>query len=394
MTTGLPRCFACFVVALWFIPVLAGDPKDPDTERLIRQLGSDQFPEREQATKRLKEIGEPALAALKQATTSDDLEVRRRAENLIATIEDKLYGEQLRFTAHAHDVWSVALSADGKCLLTSGDDNTLRLWDADTGKQVCVFEGHTERVQGAALSADGKRVLSGSYDKTVRLWDATTGKELQKLTGHTSEVVSVAFGPQDKALSGSVDGQLGVWDLNSGKTTRFLHRSGSLDIVTYSDQAKLAAASSMVCGALYLWDLETGKRVRTIDAGVGPTGQRDTFNLTSISFSPDGKQLLVAQEHDEAAILRIWDVKTGRDLKRIPAHQPRITSAAFSPDGKRIVSGGADGVVRVWEVETGNELRIYEGHTAAVNGVAFFPDGKRIASASSDGTVRIWGAPK
>jgi WD domain, G-beta repeat len=169
MTTWLPHWFACLVLVFSFVPVAAAP--EAEIARLVKQLGDDDFDKREEAAKRLKEIGEPALDALHKATTSADAEVRRRAEGLVAVIEKKLYTEQLRFTGHTDQVENVCVSADGKRVLTSSADKTLRLWDASTGKQLRRFEGHTDRIRGLALSPDGKRALSGSHDKTVRLWD-------------------------------------------------------------------------------------------------------------------------------------------------------------------------------------------------------------------------------
>ena len=94
------------------------------------------------------------------------------------------------------------------------------------------------------------------------------------------------------------------------------------------------------------------------------------------------------------ATLRVWDVETGKEQKRIRDVQPSLC-AAFSPDGKRIVSGGyRDFCVRLWDAQTGKQLRTYEGHGGRVMAVAFFPDGQRIASAGADKTVRIWRAPR
>src|SRR5437868_4174739 len=82
------------------------------------------------------------------------------AEQIDAVIADKPCRE-LALTAYARGPWTVAISADGKRLLTCGpDDTTLRLWDAYTGKCLRAFEGHTEWAMGAALSPDGKSVLS------------------------------------------------------------------------------------------------------------------------------------------------------------------------------------------------------------------------------------------
>src|SRR5438552_3050288 len=100
MTTWLPRWFACLVVMLPSAPVVAGDPDDREIERLVKQLGSKPFRKREKVTKRLTEIGEPALDAVTNAVTSSDPEVRRRAEGIISAIEYRLSHES-RAIAHA-----------------------------------------------------------------------------------------------------------------------------------------------------------------------------------------------------------------------------------------------------------------------------------------------------
>src|SRR5262249_23607919 len=102
----------------------------------------------------------------------------------------------------------------------------------------------------------------------------------------------------------------------------------------------------------------------------------------------DGK-LLVSAGGDSAGIL--WDVATGRQLRRLDGHQGWVRCAAFSPDGRLVFSGGGDRTGRGWEVATGGERLRFEGHRAAVRCGAFSPDGKRLATGSGDTTVLVWG---
>ena len=170
MTTWLTRCFAGLLLVLPFVPAVADDPDDKEIARLVKQLGSSDFRTRDIATKRLEEIGEPALDALGKATGT--LEMRRRAEQIVAVIENKLYREH-RLTPHGNSiVWTVSVSADGKRLLTSSTDKTLRLWDTDTGKEMRIYKGHTAGVTCVAYFPDGKRIASASHDGTVRIWRA------------------------------------------------------------------------------------------------------------------------------------------------------------------------------------------------------------------------------
>ncbi len=379
MTNWITRCLALLLLALPL--AFAAAPPARSVERLVRQLGSDDFDERESASTHLSEIGEPAVPALHEALASADLEVRSRAGRLVAVLDKKYYGEPLRLTGHTGPLHGVSVSADGKRLLTCSSDKTLRLWDADTGKCLRVFEGHAGCIFGAALSPDGKRVLSCSGDNTVRLWDADTGDGILQMTPGKIGVSRVAFGPEGKAISGGYR-TMDLWDLKTGKNDGVLTGHGCvISGVAYSDKARLAVTCSWDL-SIRLWDLETGKERGML------TGH--SKHITSACFSWDGVHLLSAADDNT---VRVWDVGSGKELKRITVEG--VGYAAFSPDGKRIVCAGfADNTMRVWDVAAGKELRKYEGHTAYVGRVAFFPDGRRIASASEDGTARIWRAPR
>ena len=95
MTTWLTRCFAFLSLMLPFVPAAADDPDDKEIARLVKQLGSSDYRTRDAATKRLQDIGEPACDALVRAMKINDVEARRRAEQIVAVIEDRLYGPEL-----------------------------------------------------------------------------------------------------------------------------------------------------------------------------------------------------------------------------------------------------------------------------------------------------------
>ena len=83
---------------------------------------------------------------------------------------------------------SLALSADGRRVVSGSADKTLCVWDLDSGGPQRVLEGHSDGVTAVALSADGRWVVSGSADKTVRVWDLDSEGPTRVLGGHSDVV--------------------------------------------------------------------------------------------------------------------------------------------------------------------------------------------------------------
>ena len=117
---------------------------------------------------------------------------------------------------HTSSVASIAISPDGRTALSGGSvtDNTLRLWDLASGREIRKFEGHTSAVHSIAIAPDGKTALSGGGDNTLRLWDLASGREIGKFEVHSGSVNAVAIAPdrQDRTVGGNGRGHFGPGD--------------------------------------------------------------------------------------------------------------------------------------------------------------------------------------
>jgi WD40 repeat protein len=111
---------------------------------------------------------------------------------------------------HDKAVSAVAFSPDGKYVVSGSDDNTARVWEAGTGREIAGMT-HDSPVTSVDFSPDGKYVVSGSDDNTARVWEAATGEEVARIT-HDDIVDSVAFSPDGRyVVSGSEDNTARVW---------------------------------------------------------------------------------------------------------------------------------------------------------------------------------------
>jgi WD40 repeat protein len=379
----------------------AGAPADKTAQEVahyVKQLGDKDFRAREEAARRLRAIGEPALDALDAATKSEDPEVVQRARDLIAAIEKTVKAEARQFLGHTDQILCVAFDAAGQRIASGGFDKTIRVWDVATGKQLLLLDGHKDIVFSVAFSPDGKHLLSASggnreggkwsegEDHTFRLWDLATGKEVRRFGEPMDWALCGAFSPDGKLIATGTrnkDPSVRLWDPATGKEVKRLTGHGAgVRSVSFSPDGK-TLASAGYDQSVRLWDVPTGTEKRLLRGHGGW--------IDRVVFSPDGKTLLTSSRDNT---LRWWDAATGTELRSINGHTDHVLCVAFAADGKRAVSCSGDRTVRVWDLKTGDEVKRLEGHTSVIDALAVSPDGRFVASGSADRTVRLWKLPR
>src|SRR5690606_16002543 len=118
--------------------------------------------------------------------------------------------------AHGGGIWTLAASADGSLVVTSGDDGYIRVWRTSDWSRTGDAGGDQQAILRVVLSPDGTRVATGGFDTTVRIWSVEDRAEVLRLPGHIWSVHAVAFAPDGTLYSGGTDGQLREWRVQPG----------------------------------------------------------------------------------------------------------------------------------------------------------------------------------
>ncbi len=317
-------------------------------------------------------------------------------------------------------ITQATFSPDGTRILAVLSNKTMKLWDANSGKEASVFDGQANGVKYAAFSPDGATIATISADNAARISDTETGRELFVSAGHSAGIEQAAFSADgSRIVTASWDGAARIYDAATGAALITLngHRDAVLHAEFSPDGTRVVTASRDKTARL--WNAETGNSLAVLN---------HEGWVEHAAFSRDGTRIVTASADHFA---RVWNAANGDLLGRLLGHDDRIGYAAFSPDGTRIVTASWDKTARVWEMErsllvtnstepvenvaasmtspdgkkrlvlrgeialmtdaaTGEELVELSGHTGEIKSAAFSPDGKRIVTASADKTARLW----
>lgn len=242
--------------------------------------------------------------------------------------------------------------------------------------EVVPSTGHLEKIKSLAFSVDGRSVVSGSDDESVKLWDAESGRLLRTFVGHGEPVNAVACSPDKHIVASVSDHALKLWDALRGNELHSVNLGYPSRSVAFSPDGDILANSQV--DAITLRDAKSGVELRTIALG--------NEAASYVVFSPDSKIIAAAR----GPSLTLWAVGDGRELRTLTGHVGNIRTIAFSPDGQAIASAGYDRNIKRWEVGSGRELRPLLGHRRAVSLIWFAPDGATISSIGTDGAFKLW----
>jgi WD40 repeat protein/3',5'-cyclic AMP phosphodiesterase CpdA len=311
-------------------------------------------------------------------------------EVLVTSGEDgtvRLWGAQsgrlLRTLEHGTSpVRDVVVCPTGRWLASAGDEGTVCLWDADSGALVRTLEGHSGPVACLAISPDGHWLASAGDDRAIRLWELATGRLVHVLEGSRAPVRGIAISPDGRLLAAAgYDPTVRVWEVEGDAPPRTLEaHAGSVWRVAFSPEGGWLVTAGDG-GMVLVWDAESGAHLRSLEGSEG--------SVRGVAVSPDGRWLATAGDDRR---VRLWDAATGQLLRVLHGHRATVRSVAISPDGRWLATAGDGRSLRMWEADTGRQMRTLEGGTRPVAGVAISSDGRWLASAGHDRGVRLWDA--
>ena len=359
---------------------------------------------------------------LKQAKPSTDIPwIRPLTASLIPP-----GGPLLRtLVGHKHIVSAIAITPDGKHIVSGSGDGTIKIWDFKTGNELKTITGHNGSISAVAITPDGKYIVSSSEDKTIKIWYLSTGKIVRTLTGHEDRLYGIAISSDGKkVVSSSGDNTVRCWNLETGQELWTTKQSVRSKFIATLDCQSVIFHSMQIFKIL---DLQTGKVIQTIngynsensficrmetnkafdyivyaltenntlkvfDLNTGEEkstlkGHKCTLNMV-FTITPDGRQIISGSFKDQ--MIKIWDLETGEELRTLTQNNREISAIAITPDGKSVVTGSWDMTIKIWDLHSTEQQPKFPGHDDAVSAVAISPDGRLAFSGSQDATIKIW----
>lgn len=272
-------------------------------------------------------------------------------------------------------VTSLALSADGRFLVSGDAAGTTRLWDTTTKQTVRDFPGVAMAVTSVAFSSDDAIVCATAADGGLRAWNRDSGQLIGAYFSPTSTAL-VSLAKEKQLLAGGSDGMVRKWNWPPEARVNLAGHSDVVPSLSLSADGKLALSGGLDSQVL-LWSVLEDKVVRPL---AGASGK-----VTAVGLSGDATLAVAATEQ---GTLHFWNVADGVLRGSIAGHKSPITSLALNSKLGRVAATYTDGAIRWWRVPEASST--WSGHQAAITHLAASLDRRFVATCGSDKSIRVW----
>ncbi len=303
-------------------------------------------------------------------------------------------GEEVRkLLGHDESVNALAVTPDGKYIVSASGDKTVRIWNIENGEEVRKLLGHDESVNDLAITPDGKYIVSASGDKTVRIWNLENGEEVRKLIGHEEPVNALAITPDGSSIVSGESNNFLVWKVNlirnqSGPTG---HHEKIVCVTVLEDNSTVFSISEDA--NLKAWNMATGE-LRT-DLTLG----KNKIENAAINFNGQ-KALFVTNEN-----ISLWDLQNKSSSKlvsrirssygsNISGYIGGINDVTFSQDGHKAISAfypESGGILEIWDLKNFNKKMEFYGEDGSENmpATVMIPNRKQLVNLTVDETIEL-----
>ncbi|MCH1507719.1 MAG: WD40 repeat domain-containing protein [Akkermansiaceae bacterium] len=287
-------------------------------------------------------------------------------------------GKCLETSKDYDDIFTLALSPNGKQFAMASDDKHVRVFNSKTRKEVWKVKLKKEG-EVVVWSPDGRLVAIADGDQHLHLLDAKDGKEVRKITVAGSRHTPVVFSTDGKMLISGGDQHLHLHDVETGN--RIIPSLGIPIAPNGFDTAAVGAKGRKVYSSvgddLHVWDLDQKEESKVIE---------ENQTIYSLAASPDGKLLGIGMENGEVKLRKVQNGEIEREIRT----GSQVNVLSFSPTGRSIITGGNNGVASQWALANGGKIQSFRGHSKKITDIAVAPGGEVFASSSDDGSVRFW----
>ena len=305
------------------------------------------------------------------------------------------------------EIRMLAFTQDGKTLASGSEDETVLLWNTESGTKQATLRGHEEVVTTVTFSVDGKTVASGDANKIIKVWDVKTERERTTLRGHKNTINALTFAPEGTSpysgclASGSADGTIRFWNPNNGQELAIFTAGHTewVKAVAFSEN-DTTLASAAFNGTVEVWNLKTAQELMTFTKAESDSTAAVAFSLDGTHFISRGKSGTIAFDpygwgsrgghFQQGFEVKLWKIAGGEELLGPWQEGPDPRDPfVFSPDNKVLATRGPRDV-RAWDLNTGIQIFWFNTITPFPKKLKFSPNGNLLAVYGIHGTPQVW----